>query len=127
VLFFLLSIVISMAAFCGKNEDPYQNQSLTEEERYLVQSYARVLHARDRLFNDPIAAESLFAQLDSTIDTLRISNTIKALNQEPDRWAFVFFEIEKVIRTTSHRGNLEETRGGTGTATDVEDNDKSHQ
>jgi hypothetical protein len=72
-------------------------------------------------------ADSLFARLDSTIDTLRITNTIKALNETPDRWAFVFLEIEKALRNSSHRGNLEDTRGRTGAAADVDDNDKSHK
>ena len=127
VLFLLIILAISLTSFCGNDEQAYQDQALTEDEHYLVQAYVKVSDARDHLFTDPIVGDSLFARLDSTIDTLRITNTIEALNEAPDRWAFVFLEIEKALRNSSHRGNLEETRGSTGTAADVDNNDKDHE
>lgn len=119
-------LVVSLSAFCGNEEKSLQNRPLTEDEMYLARSYAKVADARDRLLKDPISAESLFVQLDSTIDTLRISNTIKMLNEDPDRWTFVFLEIEKELRASSQGENLEDTRGGSGTAADIEDDDKRH-
>lgn len=128
VLFSSIILAISVSSFCDNNDEQnYQDQSLTEDEHYLVQAYAKVSEARDHLFTDPIVAESLFTRLDSTIDTLRISNTIEALNEKPDRWAFVFLEIEKALQNTSHRGNLKDTRGSSGAAADVDDNDKNHE
>ncbi len=42
-------------------------------------------------------SESLFAALDSTIDTTRVSNTIRKLNADPDRWLAVYRGIEKAM------------------------------
>jgi hypothetical protein len=120
-------LVVSLASFCGNEKKSLQNRPLTKDELYLARSYAKVADARDRLLKDPVSAESLFVQLDSTIDTLRISNTIKMLNENPDRWAFVFLEIEKELRASSQGENLEDTRGGSGTTADIEDNDERHQ
>jgi hypothetical protein len=68
---------------------------LTEEETYLVDTYLGLAEARDRYTVNYLESESLFTMLDSTIDTTRIANTIRELNEDPDRWLAVFETIER--------------------------------
>ncbi len=68
---------------------------LSPDETYLVDSYVKVREASDMHYVSDFKSDSLFAVLDSTLDTLRIANTIRALNRNPDRWTLVFRSIEE--------------------------------
>jgi hypothetical protein len=65
---------------------------------YLISAYVDVKHARGYYPHNPAAAESLFTVLDSTIDSVRIANTIREVNREPERWLLIFQEIERQLR-----------------------------
>lgn len=80
--------------------------TLRADEAYLVDSYVRIAGARDLAAATPLKSESLFAALDSTIDTTRIANTIRALDEDPNRWILVYRTIE---------GDLERARKAQGT------------
>jgi hypothetical protein len=73
---------------------------LSENENYLVESLVKVREARDEYSVNALISDSLFTFLDSTIDTLRIANTIRELNLDPDRWVLIFRKIEE---KTDHR------------------------
>lgn len=80
---------------------------LSENEVYLVDSYVKVRQASDMHSVNALKSDSLFAALDSTIDTLRIANTIRELNMDPDRWVLVFRNIEEKTGRRSRRGARE--------------------
>jgi len=50
---------------------------------------------------NPYKSDSLFAVLDSTVDTLRIARTMRHLEADPDRWALVFQSITNKTAGTS--------------------------
>jgi len=80
---------------------------LSQNEVYLAESYAKVRQASDLYSVNAFKSDSLFAVLDSTIDTLRIANTIRELNLNPDRWVLVFRRIEEETGRRSGRGASE--------------------
>ena len=78
---------------------------LSEDEAYLVEIYRNIADARNQHPVNYLKSESLFTMLDSTIDTLRIANTIQELNDAPDRWILILQTIEQGKRNTSQGGN----------------------
>ncbi len=74
------------------------------------------LHARSYYPLKPAIAESLFVVLDSTIDSVRIANTIRAINREPERWGDIFEQLERTMRESASKvgseGNRSEKPGG---------------
>ncbi len=71
---------------------------MTQDERYLVDTYVNVIRARDLQSHNPSRAESIFSVIDSTTDTLRMANTIKGINGNPDRWLYIFEMIDGELR-----------------------------
>ncbi|NIM19077.1 MAG: hypothetical protein GTO51_01685 [Candidatus Latescibacteria bacterium] len=110
ILFTISVALVLLLGFCSNERKSASQRPLTADELYLIEAYVSVNSARILHQKDPLKAESLFTRLDSTLDTLRISNTIRALNVQPDRWAIILQEIEKALRESPYRGNLEETR-----------------
>jgi len=77
---------------------------LSADERYLVEAYAKLVRARSAYISDPERAESLFAVVDSTIDSTRIANTMKYLDAHPERWLAIYRELDRKLRLESSAG-----------------------
>jgi len=106
--FVLLSVAILVAlhpACGGKDKEPPAKITLTPDEEYLIDTYVKIVEARDLFPADSLQAYNLFARLDSTTDTLRIANTIRALNRTPDRWIAVFKELDEKLQTGVDKEN----------------------
>lgn len=71
------------------------NTELSSDETYLVETYVKIADARDLHTVNYLKSESLFTVLDSTTDSLRIANTIRGLNMDPERWLTIFRSIEQ--------------------------------
>ncbi|MEJ2721647.1 MAG: hypothetical protein P8181_11010 [bacterium] len=84
-----------MTSYCTRGEKQTEIMELSPDETYLVDAYVKVREATELSYVSPSKSDSLFAVLDSTLDTLRISNTIRELNHHPDRWVLVFRRIEE--------------------------------
>jgi hypothetical protein len=103
VLKIALTIAITVfSVVCAPDTDDEALADLTEDERYLVSVYVQLAYARDTHYVNALKSESLFAAVDSTIDSLRIANTIRTVNEEPDRWILIFESIEREL--TSFQG-----------------------
>jgi hypothetical protein len=95
----LAAALAAGAGSCGRTDtDRSDSRELSKDEIYLIDAYVEIKLARGYYPSDPAVADSLFAVLDSTIDSARIANTIQSLNQEPERWALIFEEIERRLR-----------------------------
>jgi hypothetical protein len=90
-----VAALVLLSSYCAHRDNQAENAPLTSDEIYLVESYARIEAARALSAVNHAKAESLFAALDSTIDRSRVSNTIRTLNADPDRWLAVYRGIEK--------------------------------
>lgn len=88
-------VLILVSSYCTGPENQTKIEELSEDEAYLVQAYVQVAKARDLRTVSYSKSDSLFAVLDSTIDTTRIANTIAGLNEDPDRWYIIFSSIER--------------------------------
>lgn len=88
MVIFTCYLIIS-AISCGTKSDP-ADHPLSEDERYLIDTYTKIIRAQDLHSQNPAGAESLFAAIDSTTDTLRIANTITSINLTPERWLKIF-------------------------------------
>jgi hypothetical protein len=108
--FFFVLLLIALLSHCSEEGKQPKMTPLSQDEEYLVHAYTRVLEARSLASINALRAESLFARLDSTIDTLRIANTIRELDRDPDRWIIVFENIETILKQSSQGHKLEETR-----------------
>jgi hypothetical protein len=93
----VVAALVLVSSYCTKRDNQAENAPLTGDETYLVESYARIEAARELNGVNHAKSESLFAVLDSTIDRNRVSNTIRALNADPDRWLAVYRGIEKAM------------------------------
>jgi len=117
--------LVLLSSYCTAPENQTKITGLTEDETYLVRAYVQVAQARDTHRVSHLKAESLFASIDSTIDTTRIANTIDELNRDPERWLFVFQRIKRDLQLSLERDS-EEARGGSGAAADVDQDHKRH-
>jgi len=77
--------------------------ALSEDEKYLIDAYVDIKHARSNYPHNPVVAESLFTELDSTIDSVRIANTIRTINSEADRWEKIFEQLERTMRESASK------------------------
>jgi hypothetical protein len=96
----LFALVTAMS--CGSKGDPAVHP-LTEDERHLIDTYIIIIGARDLYSRNPSMAESLFTAIDSTTDSLRMANTITAINQTPERWLFIFEILDTRIQKLSQK------------------------
>jgi hypothetical protein len=87
-------LVTCMSSYCTSPDKQTKIAKLSADEHYLVEMYVRAAGARDLHAISPLKSDSLFTRLDSTIDSTRIANTIRALNEDPDRWLLIFENIE---------------------------------
>lgn len=88
----LLVVASSYCARSGKET----NVQLTPDEEYLANAVAGLDAARGIRASNYEKSESLFAVLDSTIDTTRVAKTIRELRANPERWVYVFKHIEQM-------------------------------
>jgi hypothetical protein len=94
---FLIAGLVFVSSYCTDDESQTEITALSEDEAYLVETYVKLAEARDLRSITYFKSESLFAAIDSTIDTLRIANTIRALDTDPERWILVFRSIEETL------------------------------
>jgi hypothetical protein len=104
----VVASLVLVSSYCTKRDNQVENAPLTVDETYLVESYARIEAARELGGVTHAKSESLFTVLDSTIDRNRISNTIRALNADPDRWLAVYRGIEKAMEKQSRKSPPDE-------------------
>lgn len=107
----LTAVLIAGLAACNQSETPDPlTRELSEDERYLIEAYASIKHARSFHSSNPAYAESLFTVLDSTIDSDRIANTIRDINEYPGRWDKIFEQLERTMRETASEVESERNR-----------------
>jgi hypothetical protein len=105
------ALIVSIGA-CGDKGNQTEHVEITDDENYLINAYVEIKRAGALYPERRAIADSLFARLDSTIDTLRIANTIERLNQAPERWSVIFEEIEHRYR--GETGDKDSKRAGAG-------------
>ena len=111
LLGFLAAALMATLASCDRTETPDpRSAELSEDELYLIEAYANVVHARSLYNNNQAYAESLFTVLDSTIDTDRIANTIRDINEHPERWDKIFEQLERTMRESASKFESEKIR-----------------
>lgn len=94
---FLVAALVFVSSYCTNGESQTEIAPLSEDEAYLVDTYVRLAEARDLHSVTYFKSESLFAAIDSTMDSLRIANTIRDLSLDPERWLLVFRSIEQTM------------------------------
>jgi hypothetical protein len=97
------ALALASGACEGGDGDGTGPPDLTEDEQYLIDAYVDVKRARSNYPHNPVVAESLFTVLDSTIDSVRIANTIQDVNETPERWLLILEEIENQLRAKGLR------------------------
>jgi hypothetical protein len=103
----LVMALASVSCYCTRPDGETKNPAPTADETYLIDAYVRITQAREAESVSYLKSDSLFAALDSTVDTTRIANTIRALNADPDRWLVVFERIEQALRPPGASGDGE--------------------
>jgi hypothetical protein len=122
-----IAVLLSCAIIsCGHQSSQPESPEFTPDERYLIDAYVQIKRARGYYPYQAAVAESLFAGLSATIDTVRIARTITALNTTPDRWARVYREIEDRMRQSAKEKSLERAGAGARTPAQVEQHDERH-
>jgi len=106
----VVAALVCVSSYCTKRDNQAEITPLTGDESYLVESYARIEAARQLAGVNHAKSESLFVGLDSTVDRDRVSNTIRALNADPDRWLAVYRAIEKALEDRSGKHSRDEPR-----------------
>ena len=83
---------------CSKDNPSQDQETLTNDESYLIDTYIKIIKAENLYQSDSTKAEDLFAAIDSTLDSLRIANTISSLNKKPDRWVNIFRILNEKLK-----------------------------
>jgi hypothetical protein len=91
-------ILLAFSFGCSQGADPADHHPLSPDEQYLVKTYVDITAARLLHAQNPQRSDSLFARIDSTVDSQRISKTVHLLNSNPDRWFVVFSAIEEALK-----------------------------
>ncbi len=86
--------LIALILSCGAEKQPPPS-SLSPDELYLVDAYVRVRRAGAIFTTQRAVGDSLLAELAGDVDTLRVARTVASLNARPERWVFVFENIER--------------------------------
>ena len=94
------ALLISHAA-CTDKGSQLEQSKMSDDEKYLVLIYAQLRYAESFYPDQPEIAESLFTKMHSSMDSVRIANTITELNKTPNRWVLVFREIEEMLEEAS--------------------------
>jgi hypothetical protein len=110
----VIALVTCLSSYCTSPDKQTKIMALQADEVYLVDSYVRIASAHDLAAATPLKSESLFAALDSTIDSTRIANTIRALDQDPDRWILVYRTIEDSLERARNKQGAGGTQGVQG-------------
>ena len=118
----LIAVVGCAIIACDRKSNKLEFQEFTADESYLIDTYVEVKRAGSFHPYQEAIAESLFAGLTSSVDTVRVARTISALNEHPDRWVDVYEEIEERLREIAKEKELERSRA----AAEVKENDKDH-
>jgi hypothetical protein len=92
------ALALATGSCDGGEENGTGPVALSPDEVYLIDAYVDVKSAQGNYPHNPVVAESLFTVLDSTIDSVRIANTIQKVNKHPERWLAIFQEIEKQLQ-----------------------------
>ena len=95
----LVAVLVFASSYCTHKGKETENVNLSPDEAYLVDAYVRITGARDLHTVSYAKSESLFVELDSTVDTTRIFSTIRALNSNPERWLLVFRSIVRAAES----------------------------
>ena len=103
IIVFCLAAAVAIASCGRQGTDRADSQELSKDEIYLIDAYVDILRARSHYPHKPAVADSFFAVLDSTIDSVRIANIIRDVNQEPERWVVIFEEIERKLREIAEK------------------------
>ncbi len=89
---------LALVVACGGRSRPAP-QPPTGDERYLIETYVQIQRAAGQYRSNPARADSVLAALSARVDSLRIERTLRALDRSPERWALVFQEIERRLRS----------------------------
>ena len=90
--------LVFVSSYCTEPEQQTKISDLTSDELYLVGTYVQVVQAHELHSVSYLESESLFAAVDSTIDSTRIANTIQQLDETPDRWLLIFRKVEQDLK-----------------------------
>jgi len=111
---------------CDEESSQPESPAFTADEAYFIDAYVEVKRARSYYPHQPSVADSVFAGLSASIDTVRIERTITALNQTPDRWAEVYRAIEDRLRQAGQEAESERAGGGAGAPAEVQEDNEHH-
>lgn len=93
----VLTAVLVATVICCSAGEKSPDTSLSADERFLVEAYVRVRRAGAMLPNQPEAGDSVLAHLAGEVDTVRVARVIAALNATPERWTFIYQQIEEAL------------------------------
>jgi hypothetical protein len=93
----VIILVTCLSSYCTSPDKQTKNEELTADEIYLVGTYVRLLEARESITVSPSKSDSLFESIDSAVDTARVTNTFRALREDPERWILIYQAIEEEL------------------------------
>ena len=97
----VLGVLLISHMACTDKGNQVEQPETSDDEKYLILIYAQLRYAESFYPDQPAVAESLFTKMHSSIDSVRIANTITELNKTPNRWVLIFREIEEMLKVAS--------------------------
>jgi len=97
----LLTVGVTLVLSCNSGGEAPAPAPFTQNELYLIESYASIRIAQSYYPHQAATAESLLADLGTRIDSLRIAETVQQINRSVDRWVPIFKEIEDRIQRSN--------------------------
>ena len=97
-----VSLVAALTPFlllACQNPDPVakeKHRPLTQDERYLIDYYMKIIELEKSLHDNPTLQEENRATLDREIDKERIRRTLAELEKKPERWLAIYDRINEL-------------------------------
>lgn len=102
----LLSLAAAVLQSCERPGPvkAIKKSTLTEDERYIVKLYMKIIEIEENLQDNPDMRERKWNEVRREFDAARIERIFHELEKKPERWLAVYGRIGELIERREERG-----------------------
>jgi thiamine biosynthesis lipoprotein ApbE len=101
----LILLIFLSSCSSGDPISKKKTETLTSDERYLVDLYMKITKIEGTLQDNQEKVEKKLLELKSQTDSARVIKTLENLERNPERWLAVYNRINILIRRSERRNH----------------------